>query len=301
MREKARGGLRVVSARAGEPPPRFAWLQDAAERWFKPFTVAVTFIVGLAVTFNAWEGSKAAVEAGALQAFDARVEQTRDAIRDRMLDYAQVLRGASGLFAGSDSVTREEWRRYVNALQVELSYPGILALGVAFRVLESELPAHEAAVREEGIRDYAVRPPGQRAEYFPLVYVEPATQRNLRTPGFDLYSETVRRAAIQRARDSGEPAISGRITLIQDERDNGQRQPGFLMFLPIYRNGMPADIIADRRANSIGMVYAPFRARDLMRGVLGALPDVRIEIYDGAATDADHLLYDSAQDAAAAR
>src|SRR4051812_28757100 len=280
--------------RAGEPRRRIERLRDVAEQWFKPFTVAVTFIVGLAVTFNAWEGAKATVEATALHRFEGRAQDTRDAIRDRMLDYAQVLRGSAGLFAGSNSVTREEWRKYVNALQVELSYPGIQALGVAFRVLESELPQHERAMREDGLHDYAVRPPGQRSEYLPIVYVEPPTERNLRVLGYDLYSEAVRRSAIQRARDSGEPAVSGKVTLEQDRDHPADAQPGFIMFLPIYRNGMPADIIEDRRANSLAMVYAPFRARDLMRGLLGNVGDVRVEVFDGTSTEGVNLLYDSA-------
>ncbi|HEX2828491.1 MAG TPA: CHASE domain-containing protein [Burkholderiales bacterium] len=283
-----------MSLSAGEPRRGRAWLQEAAERWFKPFTVAITFLVGLAVTINAWHGAHSTVDATALHRFDSRVEDTRDAIRDRMLDYAQVLRGAAGLFAGSDNVTREEWRRYVNALQVELSYPGIQALGVAYRVLQSELGAHESSMREDGPRDYAIRPPGARAEYFPVVYIEPPTERNLRARGFDLYSEGMRRAAIQRARDSGEPAVSGKLTLVEDQGNKADAQPGFLMFLPVYRNGMPADIIDDRRANSIAIVYAPFRTRDLMRGLLGALGDLRVEVFDGATTAPESLLYDSA-------
>jgi PAS domain S-box-containing protein len=283
-----------VSASAGEPRRGRAWLQALAERWFKPFTVAITFIIGLAVTLNAWQGAQSTVDATAMHRFDSRVADTRESIRHRMLDYAQVLRGAAGLFAGSDSVTREDWRKYVGAVQVELSYPGIQALGVAYRVLESELSAHERAIREDGLRDYAVRPPGVRPEYLPIVYVEPTSDRNLRVLGFDLYSEGVRRAAIQRARDSGEPAVSGKITLVQDQENKADALAGFLMFLPVYRNAMPADIIEDRRANSIAMVYAPFRARDLMRGLLGALSDLRVEVFDGVTTAPESLLYDSA-------
>jgi PAS domain S-box-containing protein len=276
-------------------------MRNTAEAWFKPFTVAITFAIGLAITFNAWQDAKTAVDVNAGHLFESRAEDVRDAIRDRMIDYAQVLRGGAGLFAASDRVTREEWRRYVSALHVELSYPGIQALGVAFRVLDSELDAHVRAMREDGLHDYTVRPPGRRPEYLPVTYVEPPTDRNLRALGLDFGFETARRAAIQRAIDSGEPAITGKVTLAQDQQ-NRRDQPAFLMFLPIYRSGMPADLIEDRRANTVAIVFAPFRAHDLMRGLLGGVGDVHIEIFDGVSTDAANLLYDNApQESADAR
>ncbi|NJO50717.1 MAG: hypothetical protein HC840_16150 [Leptolyngbyaceae cyanobacterium RM2_2_4] len=49
--------------------------------------------------------------------------------------------------------------------------------------------------------------------------------------GFDLASDAIRRSALERARDTGAIAISGRVELVQET----QRQFGFLVILPIYR------------------------------------------------------------------
>ncbi len=47
-----------------------------------------------------------------------------------------------------------------------------------------------------------------------------STGRNLRAFGFDMYSEPVRRAAMEAARDTGAAALSGKVVLVQEGRGN---------------------------------------------------------------------------------
>ena len=100
-----------------------------------------------------------------------------------------------------------------------------------------------------------------------MVYIEPFGGRNLRAFGFDLYSEPVRRSAMERARDTNSAVITGRLELIQDK---GQRaQASFQMLLPLYQRGAPHATLAERRSNVIGWVSTAFRAEALMTGILG--------------------------------
>lgn len=71
-----------------------------------------------------------------------------------------------------------------------------------------------------------------------------------------------RRAAMDQARDSGAPAITGKIRLILET--GADVQHGFVMFLPVYKKGRPHDMLVSRRANIIGWVHAPFRMNNLM-------------------------------------
>lgn len=139
---------------------------------------------------------------------------------ERMRAYEQVLRGAAGLFAATSHVTRESWHGYLARQELERSYPGILAVGYSPRVTADRVAAHEAGVRASGFPEYRVRPPGRRAESFPIEFVEPFTGRNVRAFGYDMYAEATRREAMERARDTGLPALSGRVALLQD--DGGQ-------------------------------------------------------------------------------
>ena len=71
-------------------------------------------------------------------------------------------------------------------------------------------------------------------------------------------------------------------------------QSGFLMYLPVYRNGSSHETVADRRANIIGWVYAPFRMNDLMHGILGEqVHNFDLEIFDGENVSPETLMYDS--------
>ena len=54
---------------------------------------------------------------------------------------------------------------------------------------------------------------GERRRLFPIVFNEPSSVRNTKVLGFDMYSEPVRRAAMDRARDSADTAISGKLVL----------------------------------------------------------------------------------------
>ncbi|MEV3831764.1 CHASE domain-containing protein, partial [Aeromonas allosaccharophila] len=77
----------------------------------------------------------------------------------------------------------------------------------------ADLQTHIDQVRAEGFPSYTVQPAGQRDLYSSIVYLEPFSGRNLRAFGFDMYSEPVRREAMQRSVDTGAIALSGRVRL----------------------------------------------------------------------------------------
>src|SRR5205085_1112678 len=117
---------------------------------------------------------------------------------------------------------------------------------------------------------------------------------NRRAIGFDMYTEPTRRAAMEAARDTGEPRASGRVVLVQEVE--AKTQPGFLIYVPRYRPGAPAGTAEERRAALLGYVYAPFRAGDLFEGIFGPRKaegeTVDYEVYDGPTISSDTLLYD---------
>lgn len=250
-------------------------------------------LVTLLVTFFAWSSARHAAEAQMVETFDYRTRDMVIGISRRMAVYEQVLRGARGYLRGSVALERGDWARYYALLRLDQSFPGMEALGIATLVPPGQLAAHEAALRREGFPGYRVTPPGQRPVLTAITHIEPFTDRNLRAFGFDMYSEPVRRAAMERARDSGLAALSGKVVLVQEGQ--GARQSGALMYLPVYRAGMLSGTVEQRRAALVGWVYAPFRMNDLMRGLGGAHSlDLDIEIHDGDPKGEATLLYRSA-------
>lgn len=194
-----------------------------------------------------------------------RVNTTTASFTQRMSAYEDVLRGGAGLFGASLSVTREEWKAYVDAYNITERYPGIQGVGYAAMIPKNDLAVHIAAVRAEGFPDYTVYPSDNRDVYSSIVYLEPFSGANLRAFGYDMYSETVRRHAMDAARDANAAVVSDVVTLVQ-ESDPTKTQPGFLMYVPLYR--APGDTLAERRQHLYGFVYAPFRSEDLMRNIV---------------------------------
>lgn len=231
-----------------------------------------------------------AVHSAAAARFDSIEESTAGKIQQRMQAYQQILRGGVGLMASQREVTRTEWRQYVAALDIDANFPGIQGIGFAQHVAAADLGAYEKSVQAEGFPDFHVRPGGTRSEYTSITYLEPFDARNRRAFGFDMFAESVRRAAMSAARDTGKPALSGRVTLVQET--DKDVQPGVLLYIPLYWGGGDPGTVAARRAALRGYVYAPFRLHNLMHGVLGGFDDsLDLVIYDGTRNDPAHVLF----------
>lgn len=228
--------------------------------------------------------------------FDLQVREITDRIEHRLRNYEQVLAGASGLFVATGNVPHSVFTDYVRALKLDGKYPGIQGVGYAQRIAPHAVTGRIAARRADGFPHYDLRPADVRSPYSAIIYLEPSNWRNQRAIGYDMYSEPVRRAAMEAARDEELARISGKVTLVQEtDRDV---QAGFLMYLPVYRHGSPHVSLQERRANLVGWVYAPFRMNDLLQGALGQrLNEINaalgLKIYDGEAVDTTTLMFDS--------
>ncbi|TFH73753.1 diguanylate cyclase [Gammaproteobacteria bacterium LSUCC0112] len=162
-------------------------------------------------------------------------------------------------------------------------------------IAPDQLDDHVASVVAEGFDTYTVSPAGDRDMYSSIIYLEPFEGRNLRAFGFDMYSETVRRTAMERARDRNEATLSGKVALVQETETD--IQAGTLIYVPVYQHGMPLETIAQRQNAIRGWAYSPFRMTDLMLGLVGdwslmGTNGLGLRIYDGEINN-DALLFTS--------
>ncbi|MGE5623224.1 MAG: CHASE domain-containing protein [Bacillota bacterium] len=209
-----------------------------------------------------------------------------------MAIYEQVLHATVGLFHANKTVTRSQFRTFVDALRLSESYPGIQGIGFSVLLRPSALGRHISAVRAEGFPDYTVWPAGQRDVYTAIVYLEPFAGKNLRAFGFDMYSEPVRHAAMAQALRTGKAALTSKVILVQE--NGSDVQMGFLMYLPVYDEIALQKPGTQRIDNLIGWVYAPFRMNDFMRGINDIQQDdLDIAVYDGPEAKREALMFDS--------
>ena len=107
-----------------------------------------------------------------------------------------------------------------------------------------------------------------------------------------MYSEPTRRVAMDRARDEARAAATRRVRLEQ-EIDTDREQPGFLIYVPVYRGGDIPARVEDRRARLVGFVYSPFRTSDLLQGIKveSAAPEVDFDVLDAPPDQSEPLLH----------
>ena len=158
-----------------------------------------------------------------------------------------------------------------------------------------------ATMEREGKEGFGVWPEGPaREEYTAILYLEPATDSNKFALGFDMFTEPVRRQAMETARDTGKPTASGRVKLVQEQGFHPQ-QSGFLIYAPVYRKNVPLSTEAERRAALLGYVYSPYRIDDFLARITAEKNyDVAFQVYDGTEVKPENLFSAADNDASRA-
>ncbi len=223
--------------------------------------------------------------------FQRRVERVSADISRRFKQPLNGLNGTKGLYAASERVSRSAFRAYVASRDLPKDFPGVRGFGFIQRVMRPDLDAFIAAERADGAPQFAVRQLVDKdlADFFIIKFIEPAAN-NTGAQGLDIGSEKIRRAAAEQAIDSGEPTITGAITLVQDNR----KTPGVLLYVPVYANGTHPANAGERRAALVGLLYAPIVIAELLDGMADVgVGRVDVELFDTApGTAGGTLLYD---------
>ncbi len=261
-----------------------------------PLPAAVAAVLGISISL--------AIFAAARQWEDDRLRyglDNRTATYGKVLAhipemYIDELQSIGALYAASKVVDRGAFRTFTRTILERR--PGIQALEWIPRVPAAERTAYEKAARRDGFPDFQFRevsgegemvPARPREQYFPVYYVEPH-EGNRKALGFDLGSNPTRLQALARARDSGRPVATARIRLVQETGD----QYGFLVFVPIYRNGRPVGTPQQRRDNLTGFALGVFRIGDMVDAALRQFPlskDFDVDLFDESAGPKDRFLH----------
>jgi len=265
------------------------WSKPTGRKMLFPVTLLVLCLL---LTIAVWKYTDNDANSHAQDRFDFRATEISNSLADRVAAYELALRGGLALFAAVGDVTRSQWHDYVSTLNLNRDYPGIQGLGYSPWVPAIGKELHIENIRQKGFPEYTIRPPGDRFFYTPVIFLEPDNELNKRAFGYDTFSEPIRCAAIERARDTGNASITGKIKLVQEA--NKDVQAGFIMFLPFYAPGAPGLTVEERRSAVLGFVNAPFRMNDFMQGLVGkGIDDLGVEIFDGADMNDRTLMFRS--------
>ncbi len=226
--------------------------------------------------------------------FETRIAEINDNIIDQFNIQSNVLRGARGLFDASEKVTDGEWKKFVDSLDLKNNFPGISTLRYAQAVPKSELSLYEAEIKSVYGEEHEIWPKVEN-EHFIVTLYEPRSPAGDRILGFDIMSDEARAAAAEKAISSGELTLSGRVPAIfEEDLDPSAR---ILIYLPVYKKGMPHDTSEERRESIQGLVYSGLRMKSFMEDIYTVRNGIiNIEIFatknEDILTD-DNILYSS--------
>lgn len=254
----------------------------------------VVFTISLIITTVVWRYNTEVTKYQAQIKFDLLTKDIEFVTQNRINRNIDVLSGVKGLFAASSQVTRKEFDVYTENL-FKNQYPALLGVSYIKKVVALEKEAFLASVRNDSSLDSAgypsfdIKPAGNRDTYYVVDYINPFDS-TLVSFGYDVRTDNLRAAAIERARDTGLVSISPRVVTLS------QKTNAFIVYIPLYKKGTSLETVTERRAAFIGVISGGF---DVDRFFAQVFPEqqlydgVNFEIYDSEQIVPEHLLYDS--------
>ncbi len=252
-------------------------------------------LAGILLTASSAHYVEGEIESKSKLEYSSLCNAIKTKISTRLHEHALLLRLTASFLNNNENVTRNDWKLFIANSKIDKNLPGILGVGFSLIIPKNQLQNHITSIRNEGFPTYNVKPDNDRAIYTSIIYLEPFNDKNKRAFGYDMFSEPVRRKAMEQSRDNDIAAISGKVALVQETQKD--IQAGALMYVPVYKRNFSTNTIDERRAAIIGWVYSPYRLNDLMEGILGRwnvghLENTSLLIYDDSVSN-QSLLFNS--------
>ncbi|MBL8122021.1 CHASE domain-containing protein [Candidatus Saccharibacteria bacterium] len=199
----------------------------------------------------------------------ARQRQLRDTsayIQNTFSAYRQILMAGSTIASikGAENINRNDWKHFYENSSIESGYPGILGLGYAKYIRDDQRDSYIASVQAEGFPDFSIWPEGQREFYSPITFIEPYDEMNRPVLGYDMYENTSRREAMDKARDSGRPTLTKPVSLRQDQRNQDYAERSVLFYSPVYASSTFPSSALERKSTLQGFAYMAVNVNTMM-------------------------------------
>ena len=191
-----------------------------------------------------------------------------EALKGRLVQSVEVLYSIESFIRARPAFTRQEFHDFVSDALVRR--PELQGLAWDPWVPNAARAVWEERAHRDGLSAFqfleeagsgVLVPAAPRPAYVPVYFMEHLS-RNQPALGFDLWSDRTRRAALERARDTGQVTATAPIRLVQEP----DSQLGFLVLIPVFE-GSP-DTLEGRRAALRGFAVAVYRIGDLVEASL---------------------------------
>jgi signal transduction histidine kinase/CheY-like chemotaxis protein/CHASE1-domain containing sensor protein/HPt (histidine-containing phosphotransfer) domain-containing protein len=210
-------------------------------RWMQHLESALALTVGLAVTvFAAWMAHSAETR-HRIDAFKQLSASQSEQIARKIHDIKNIeLESLARYYDENGAITSEDFQRFTSFLTKD---PTVAAWEWIPAVPAGDRDRFEASARAAGLPDYAIwqmDAQGKRTSlperpvYYPVFRVAPLVG-NEKALGYDLGSESLRRAALEESMRTGLIAGTNPLNLVQEAGS----QKGMLIFRPVFSRDKP--------------------------------------------------------------
>ena len=207
---------------------------------------------------------------------------------------AEKLEGVRRFFENSPALQRDEFMQYARPAMEE-SF--LRSMGWAPRVRGVERADYQDRARKDGLAGFEIREvtadgkmisARERDEYFPVYFAEPL-KGNEMVLGFDLFSDALRKATMQKSCDGGRAVLTPALRLLQDQGDRS----GLLAFLPVYAKGSGPRTVEERRRDLRGFVLGVYNGPEFLKSIFSMMPAEGLSclIEDPQAPPGSRVLY----------
>ncbi len=256
--------------------------------WSRYLPAGLTLGLGVGLTLLAfalvwrWENQRRDYE------FNRYADGVANSLQQRFNDDLDVIPSIGDFFIASDEVDRSAFRQFV---QRPLSkHPNIQYLAWVPLVRSPARTAYEEAARADSSPDFQISEldasgkilsAGDRPEYWPVYYVEPA-KGNETVLGFDLGSHPAFRDALELSRATGKMVVTKQSGLLR----GNDPQLSLLVIQPVYENATSqenADVSASVTPvggkQLQGFVVGVFRIADIFQAGLSGRSSANFDLY----------------------
>lgn len=257
--------------------------------YFPPLVVLMAILV---ITIWPWHNARQTKKANFEQSVNEKVDMTQANLTERFGVYHTSLQSGAGLFQSDANTTKNQWNTFFAYKQRTTNRSGVQGTGFSKFFSAAEYPAVRAAMQNQGVPDFEIKPTALDANFNSAVlYLYSVGNNTTSAIGYNMLSEPTRKEAILRAINTGAAALTHKVTLVQDVKTTDSQ--GFLLYVPVYKNGSDISTPEARQANIDGIVYGGFRAGILFDQMLEGVSKSQhfsVSVYDGE-NKSENLLY----------
>lgn len=253
---------------------------------FYVLPIGTLFVLSAIVSFFSWQHANNAVTSETSAIMNKIVEEEKDSISKRLDTARLVLAGASGLFTSNESVTNDEWNRFINSFGINKTHPGIKAMGYLTLTTPENVPDVIQSIHKGTNPETNFHPLFVDKQVALITYIFPSNPASL---GYNMFSHPSRKEALSRAATNNSAELSDRI--IYDNAVMPFHGTGFSMYYPVYFNNVKTTKAQSKRKVR-GYVFAAFLADTFFKKALSVNKnEFALRVYDGGTIDYNNLLY----------